>query len=129
MPRRTMTVCSVPGCPELTTGGRCDEHKRQAERRRGGYAQRGGGNQPRWRRIRNRVLERDPLCTCTDEAHGHGPRCLDPATVADHYPTSKRELVAQGVPDPDAMRRLRGLCASCHGKHTAATSPGGWNAQ
>ena len=74
-------------------------------------------------------LIRDPICTCTEAAHGHGARCYAASTVADHYPDSKRDLVEMGTPDPDALHRLRGVCASCHNKHTAATSPGGWNAR
>lgn len=34
-------VCPQPGCPELTTGGRCATHRRQTERARGTRQQRG----------------------------------------------------------------------------------------
>jgi len=64
------------------------------------------------------VLRRDPVCVLCKTAS---------ATVADHHPVSRRELVAMKVADPDAPSRLRGLCASCHGKETARTFPGGWN--
>jgi 5-methylcytosine-specific restriction protein A len=66
------------------------------------------------------VLRRDPICVVCKTA---------PATVADHHPVSRRELVAMKVSDPDAPSRLRGLCASCHSRETA-NSPdqaGGWN--
>ena len=76
--------------------------------------------------FRRLVLLRDPLCVCGDQAHGHGPRCLLPSTVADHHPRDKRELRRLGLDDDDP-RYGRGLCASCHSKHTAATQPGGWN--
>lgn len=36
-----LRVCSVPGCPALTTGGRCPNHARQADRARGTRQQRG----------------------------------------------------------------------------------------
>lgn len=52
---------------------------------------------------------------------------VERSTVADHWPTSRRHLVEQGVTDPDAPSRLRGLCASCHGTETAREQPGGWN--
>lgn len=128
---RAMKVCSVTGCPELVPSGtsRCQTHDRAADRARGSYANRGGGNQTAWRAARNRCLDRDPLCVCTDLEHGHGPECLRPSTVADHWPVSKRDLISQGVTDPDALHRLRGICAYCHNKHTAKTSPGGWNAR
>lgn len=122
-----MKVCSRPGCPTITAGGRCDTCTKQAERGRSDHALRGGGNRASWRNARRACLQRDPVCTCTDEAHGHGVRCYGASTVADHYPDSKRELIEQGITDTDALDRLRGICASCHGKHTAETSPGGWN--
>lgn len=129
---RAMKVCSVPGCPEAIpagSGGRCTEHNRAADRARGNYEHRGGGNARAWRAARRRCLLRDPLCVCTDEKHGHKGQCMIPATVADHWPVSKRDLVAQGVADPDALERLRGLCARCHNKSSAALYPGGWNAR
>jgi 5-methylcytosine-specific restriction protein A len=115
-----MKVCSQPGCPEFTTGGRCAEHRRQAERRRGSASQRGYGQQHR-QRFRRGVLDRDPVCVLCKQA---------PATVADHWPKSRRQLAAEGL-DPNDPRNGRGLCASCHGRATA-TNPeqaGGWNAE
>ena len=50
------------------------------------------------------------------------------ATVADHWPLTRRELVAAGL-DPDHPARGRGLCAPCHAKATALDprTRGGWN--
>jgi 5-methylcytosine-specific restriction protein A len=48
--------------------------------------------------------------------------------VADHWPRDRRELERLGL-DPDDPQHGRGLCASCHGKHTAKTQPGGFNAR
>lgn len=129
MSPRALKVCSTPACPNLVPKGRCEDCESAANRARGGYATRGGGNATAWRRARAACLRRDPLCVCTDTEHGHGAQCLRPSTVADHYPDTKADLVARGVPDPDAQHRLRGICASCHGKHTATTTPGGWNAR
>lgn len=126
---RALKVCSTPGCPEITTSGRCDAHRAEAERARGGHELRGGGNSRAWRAARRTVLLRDPLCVCTDQAHGHGAQCIAPSSVADHHPRTKRELIAAGVRDPDHPRHLRGICKPCHDKHTGATSPGGWAAR
>lgn len=41
MPRRTLKVCTVPGCPTLTTTPRCPTHAREADRARGTRQQRG----------------------------------------------------------------------------------------
>ena len=115
--RLTLSVCSVAGCPELCTGGRCEQHKRKAEQQRGSAAERGYSGRA-WRVARRAVLRRDPICVVCKQQF---------ATVADHWPTSRRELIAQGVSDPDAPSRLRALCAPCHGSETAREQPGGWN--
>ena len=123
---RALRVCPTQGCPELTTGGRCTRHAAAADRARGSAAQRGYTGR-RWRAARNACLTRDLFCTCHDTTHPHGAACLAPATVADHHPTSRRDLVAAGVTDPDAPQRLRGLCKPCHDRHTAREQPGGWH--
>ncbi len=119
--------CSIPGCTELVTTGRCDPHRQEADRLRGNRHQRGYGRTHE-QRFRHGVLRRDPLCVCLDRAHNHWPACLAPSTVADHHPHTRRELVALGL-DPNDPRYGRGLCKGCHDQHTAATSPGGWNAR
>jgi 5-methylcytosine-specific restriction protein A len=118
MPRpRALTVCTIPGCPTLTDTGRCTAHRREADRARGTAAERGySGNE--WTRARAAVLTRDPQCVL---------HCGRPSTVADHWPTSRRELIAQGVTDPDAPHRLRGICQPCHSTETAHHQPGGFN--
>ncbi|MFB7224215.1 MULTISPECIES: holin [Terrabacteria group] len=119
-------VCSAPGCPEYTQHGKCDDHRRQAEQRRGSARQR-GYDRDHERRFRRPVLERDPLCVCTDTAHGHGQSCGQPSRHADHHPTDRRALVAAGL-DPNDPKHGRGLCGPCHSSHTAAEQPGGWHA-
>jgi 5-methylcytosine-specific restriction protein A len=123
---RALRQCPVVDCYELVVSGRCPAHTRAADVARGTPAQRGYGHawEHRWRPA---CLRRDPLCTCHDQGHEHGYECLSPSTVADHYPTSRKDLVAQGVPDPDALHRLRGVCKPCHDAHTAEELPGGWH--
>lgn len=116
---KAMRVCSTPGCPELTADGRCDRHRTAADRARGTSAQR-GYNSKQWRAARRAVLRRNPVCViCHVQA----------ATVADHHPVGRRDLVALGVTDPDAPFRMRGLCGPCHGTETAnnPAQAGGWN--
>jgi 5-methylcytosine-specific restriction protein A len=122
---RALKPCSQPGCPELVAKGRCSTCQGQAEQRRGSARQRGYGRAHQTR-FRPGVLRRDPLCVCEDQAHGHGPQCLAPSTVADHWPRDKRELQALRLDDNDP-RYGRGLCATCHNKYTAVAQPGGWN--
>ena len=113
MPHKPLNPCSTPGCSNLVAHGRCAEHEKQAEKQRGSADKRGYGT--RWQRIRKAYLYRHPWCTL----------CGAMATVADHYPLSRRELVARGA-DPDAPSNLRPLCATCHNRETAQHQPGGW---
>lgn len=112
-----MKVCSTPGCPELTPSGRCTTCTSRADQQRGTAAARGYDR--RWERRRARYLTRNPICVL----------CGGIATVADHHPESRRDLIAQGVADPDADHRLRPLCDTDHSKQTAQHQPGGWNAR
>ena len=113
-----MRVCNVDGCPTIYPAGegsRCGKHRTEARRSRTGnnvYSTKGH------RIFRDRVLNRDPICVECNAAQ---------STVADHYPLTRRELVDQGK-NPNSPEHGRGLCALCHNKHTAATSPGGWAA-
>lgn len=114
--RRALTICSVPDCPEYTDGGRCQDHRREAELRRGTARQRGYGRGHL--RFRAAVLARDPVCVLCQQR---------PSQHADHHPLSRRELVEQGL-DPNDPQRGRGLCQPCHSSETAVHQPGGWNA-
>lgn len=116
---RALSVCPTVDCHELTPGGRCAGCKAKAERARGTRTQRGYDS--RWTKRSKAYLARHPLCVV------RRPGCTALATVSDHYPVSRRDLVAQGVSDPDADRRLRPVCAQCHGRETAVYQPGGWH--
>ncbi len=117
------------GCPTLVPHGqsRCEACTTTATRARGTSRQRGydGAHE---RRFRKPVLRRDPLCTCETAGHGHTGQCLAPSTVADHYPRSRRDLVAAGM-DPNDPTHGRGLCKSCHDRETSKYQPGGWHAR
>ena len=57
-----------------------------------------------WRRLRERVLARDPICQdCYKRGH------IQPATDVDHV---------SGDPSDNSMRNLQGLCHSCHSRKT-----------
>ncbi|OQO89919.1 holin [Saccharomonospora piscinae] len=117
---RAGRVCPTPGCPKVTTGGRCDTHRRQADHARGTARQR-GYDHTHERRFRRAVLDRDPTCTRCHRA---------PSAHADHHPLSRRELVVRGL-DPNDPRHGRGLCQPCHSRETAAdpAQRGGWHAR
>lgn len=125
--RNAWTVCSQPGCPEYTQQGRCEEHRRKAERRRGSARQRGYGGQHETR-FRPGVLARDPHCRCAGcpSCSTAGTRCERESKHADHWPLDRRQLVEQGL-DPNDPDHGRGLCQPCHSHATTQHQPGGWN--
>ncbi len=115
---RALKVCTgLPGkrCVELTASGRCPTCTAEAEQLRGTASQRGYGSRHR-RSFRQAVLEKNPTCVL----------CGAEATVADHYPLSRRELVLKRL-NPNDPQHGRGLCASCHGSQTSQHQPGGFN--
>ena len=114
---RARRVCPVTGCHQLTDGGRCPQHQREADTTRGTATQRGYTSAGH-RAFRAAVLERDPICVVCN---------LALATVADHWPTSRRDLEAKGE-NPNDPKHGRGLCHPCHSRETARNQPGGWHA-
>lgn len=106
-------VCNIPGCPNLTKSGRCDQHRRQADQARGPR----GYNTAGHRTFRAAVLTRDPQCVLCRQA---------PSTIADHYPISRRDLITGGL-NPNDPTRGRGLCKPCHDRETAKHQPGGFH--
>lgn len=119
-PRRALTPCTQPGCPVLTDSGRCSQHRRLADQARGSATERGYTGRGH-RRFRLAVLRRDRCCVLCAAEHR-----FTPATVADHFPRSRRELLAAGL-DPNDPRYGRGLCEAHHNSETARHQPGGWH--
>lgn len=111
---RALKACA--GCSTPTPSGRCPTCKAKADRARGTAAERGYRSAGH-RRFRELVLQRDPICVACQ---------LAPSTVADHWPLSRRELVAQQL-DADDPARGRGVCKRCHDRSTARHQPGGWH--
>ena len=113
-----MKVCPSPGCPRLVAeAGPCSTCSRKQDEARGTAAQRGYGHAHRTL-FRPQVLARAGyICELCQRAI---------ATVADHYPLSRRDLVAEGL-NPNDPRYGRALCKPCHDAETAVNQPGGWN--
>lgn len=113
-----MKVCNVHGCGTLFDGkgGRCPTHNREA---RAGRTHNRVYSTPGHRAFREAVLTRDPICTT--------PGCIQWATVADHYPRDRRELVTLGL-NPNDPAYGRGLCHQHHSIETAKYQPGGFAA-
>jgi 5-methylcytosine-specific restriction protein A len=83
VPYKPRRACSFPGCPRLTPGQYCGEHKKKIDREYNLYRRddfsRKFYNSPEWKKLRNLKLSMNPLCEhCEKEGK------LTPATVCDH---------------------------------------------
>ena len=82
MPRKPQRGCAYPGCPRLTDGQYCDEHKRLIDWQYNRYgrpmvSQRAYGRV--WKKIRDRYAAEHPLCElCLKEGR------LTPVTEVHH---------------------------------------------
>lgn len=113
MPYAALRPCAEPGCPTLTSTGRCVPHARAQARAREAVrrplSQRGWYHTTRWKRLRMRFLSEHPVCES----------CPRPANTVDHR-----------VPhDMDEAKfwdwnNLRAQCVSCHSRKTAAQDGG-----
>lgn len=116
---RPMRVCSVSGCPNLyprEQGTRCTTHRKEADKARGTATQRGYTSKGH-QQFRSATLNRNPICVLCH---------IRQATVADHYPHSRKELIELGL-NPNDPEYGRGLCETCHNTQTATNQPGGWH--
>lgn len=117
-----MQVCAEPGCATLTTTTRCEPHTRTARKAQQARtdsarptARQRGYDQDHERLFRRPVLQRDPICVLCHQA---------PSVHADHFPHTRTQLAAAGE-NPNDPQWGRGLCHSCHARHTA-THDGGY---
>jgi len=111
MPMSAPRPCAVPGCPGITRERYCEKHaamprQREYDRHRPNSAMRGFGRP--WRRLREFILSRDPLCVNPFGIEGH----VALSTDVDHILP-----VAQGGTEEPS--NLQGLCHSCHSRKTA----------
>ncbi|HGW3732853.1 TPA: HNH endonuclease signature motif containing protein [Citrobacter freundii] len=116
MPWQPLRRCTEPGCNKRVKSGKCDEHKRNAQRqsdsRRGTRTERGYSN--RWGEYRLLFLKANPLC-----AQCHNAGVYKQATIVDHIIPIEGEGDVLFWPASNHQP----LCAACHGRKTAATDP------
>ncbi len=107
MPRKPKRPCSTPGCPNLTDGQYCEDHKLMERRRYDKYQRSEDVNKKygrAWKRIRDRYAKEHPLCEMCKEDDR-----LTPIDEVHHIlPISQG-----GTHD---RSNLMSLCKSCHNK-------------
>ncbi|MGQ0774574.1 MAG: HNH endonuclease [Pseudonocardiales bacterium] len=107
MPTAARRPCTVPGCGELSSRGRCTGHEAEADRRKGTTTARGYGAD--WQRCRADYLLVHPWCEW----------CRHEATEVDHRDGRPKGPLRLHWPN------LRSLCGTCHRRRTNRDQPGG----
>ena len=114
MPYKAKKPCSQPGCPNITDGQFCKEHKaahdKEYDQQRGTSAERGYG--ANWQRLRKMVLARQPICEDPFGFHKEYNETVA-ANEVDHITP-----LADG--GSNEMINLQALCKPCHSTKTAA---------
>ena len=112
MPMKPKRPCGYPGCPNLTDGRYCEEHKKLTDSQYNRYGRddfsKGFYKTPEWRKARKLQLARQPLC---EECLKAGK--FVKATMVDHIVPIK-----QGG-DKFNQDNLQSLCWSCHSRKSA----------
>jgi 5-methylcytosine-specific restriction protein A len=103
--------CTWPGCPALTDGGRCEQHRKQERQqlddRRGTAASRGYNS--RWSKARAAYLAEHPLCVVCRAQNRYTS-----ATVVDHIRAHKGDMDLFWD-----VSNWQSLCKQCHDIKTA----------
>lgn len=117
MPRRIKKQCRLQGCNALhrNANGYCDDHAEHAigwkrtQARKGSSSKRGYGYS--WRKIRDRILERDNFLCQPCLANG----VVTAAKEVDH-------IINKESGGTDEDYNLQSICKSCHKEKTQAES-------
>ena len=111
MPRKPKHPCSYPGCPNLTDGQYCEEHRKIARRQYDRYERQpdvGKKYGRAWKRIRDRYVQEHPFCErCFEEGR------MTPVEEVHHI----IPLQPENITDPSITlneENLISLCRECH---------------
>ena len=107
MPSKPKRPCSYPGCPNLSNGQYCEEHRKMERKRYDKYERDPNINKTygrAWKRIRDRYAAEHPLCElCLKDGR------LTPVEEVHHI----LPISHGGTHD---RSNLMSLCRSCHQK-------------
>jgi len=118
MPTRAKTICNQPNCPNTTDDRYCADHKRdntRADYRRDLDKQRADDpyrkmrSTAQWRRTREFILSRDPICRM----------CHREASVEVDHIIMATMWCSTGEHNYYDERNLQGMCHACHSRKTA----------
>lgn len=107
MPRKPKQPCAYPGCPKLSDGRYCEEHRKVVARTYETYTRDPAVKKKygsKWKCIRDRYVKEHPFCE----------RCLKEGRLTSVQEVHHIIPVASGGTHDEA--NLMSLCRSCHNK-------------
>lgn len=119
MPRKALQTCPTPGCPTLTTQGRCERCRGEARAARPSPTSKGYDG--RWRGLAIAYLRVHPYCEC-DECEAM-PMLLRPRAIEVNH----RDGLGPWGPRGRDWSNLQAMTKAHHSRETARHQPGGWN--
>lgn len=112
-------ACAEPGCPRLDVpypDVYCAEHKKAGVFAKIRAEYKKWYHTTAWKKLRQVILNRDPICTCKEPGCHPNGGCHNPSTVVDH-------ILDHGGNYRLFFDRsnLHGTCTSCHNSKTASS--------
>lgn len=120
MPRRAARVCQVPGCNSLASSGLlCEAHGvARGQRRDDRLSAAKRGYDHRWRKVRQMVLARRPLCSDPFKVHEQNNEVVLAMDVHHIIPLNSNRPLRE----LNSFDNLMPLCHSCHSRITSGGS-------
>ena len=107
MPRKPKQPCAYPGCPNLSDGRYCEEHRKLVEKNYEQYSRDPEVHKKygrAWKRIRDSYVKTHPFCE----------RCFEQGILVPVEEVHHKVPISQG--GTHDRSNLMSLCKSCHNK-------------
>lgn len=107
MPRKPKQPCAYPGCPKLTDGRYCEEHRKLEAKRYETYSRDPSVRRKygrAWKRIRDSYVKEHPFCE----------KCFERGILVSVSEVHHKVPISKG--GTHDRSNLMSLCRSCHNK-------------
>lgn len=107
MPRKPKQPCAYPGCPNLSDGRYCEQHRKMVEKNYEQYSRDPAVHKKygrAWKRIRDSYVKTHPFCE----------RCFEQGILVPADEVHHKVPISQG--STHDRSNLMSLCKSCHNK-------------
>lgn len=107
MPRKPKQPCAYPGCPNLSDGRYCEQHRKMVEKNYEQYSRDPAVHKKysrAWKRIRDSYVKTHPFCE----------RCFEQGILVPADEVHHKVPISQG--GTHDRSNLMSLCKSCHNK-------------